>query len=99
MAGYDRGKMDISGQSATFSSFMKLTMWSCGLIAVSVLFLSLTFTTDTGWFTAMIISLVAGGLIGLALRLSTWWYVTLGALAVVTVISGLVTMLAGALLN
>lgn len=55
---YHRGDMDIAEQRSTYDVFMGLTKWSSLAIAALILFLTITFATAAGWFTALIATVV-----------------------------------------
>jgi hypothetical protein len=49
---YRRGEMDISEQRATFDLFMNLTKWGSLHLAAILLFLTVLFSTEAGFFGA-----------------------------------------------
>ena len=55
---YSRGSMDIVEQRATFDIFIGLTKWGSLLIAALLLFLSMMFGTEAGFFGSALAALV-----------------------------------------
>jgi hypothetical protein len=55
---YHRGDMNIAEQRSTYEAIMGLTKWSSLAIAVLLVFLTLTFATEAGWLSALIVSAV-----------------------------------------
>ncbi len=55
---YHRGEMDIQEQASTYSVVMLMTKWGSLALAVSVLFLTLWFCTQTGFIGSAISALV-----------------------------------------
>ena len=51
---YSRGTMEIGEQKATFDIFIGLTKWGSLFTAALLLFLSVWFGTEAGFFTAFI---------------------------------------------
>jgi energy-converting hydrogenase Eha subunit B len=54
-----RGDMDIREQRSTWEFFMGLTKWGSLFVAVLVLFLTLWFCADAGFFGALVASVIA----------------------------------------
>ncbi|WP_421788304.1 aa3-type cytochrome c oxidase subunit IV [Hyphobacterium sp.] len=98
MAEYERGRMDVSEQSRTFSSFMGLSVWFGGLTVLSVLFLSLTFAAHAGWMVSLIVTTIVGILLGMALKLKANWYATVIGFALICFVSAVIAGLVGSLL-
>jgi ATP/ADP translocase len=98
MADHERGTMDVSEQSRTFSSFMGLSIWFGGLTILSVLFLALTFAAHVGWMVSLIVTTIVGILMGLALKLKASWYATVIGFAVICLLSAILAGLVGSLL-
>ncbi|KAA5803418.1 aa3-type cytochrome c oxidase subunit IV [Alkalicaulis satelles] len=90
---YTRGQMDITHQHDTFVGAMKVSVFITILLSLIVLYLTLVFAAGQGWVSALIVSLIAGGVSGLVLKQGALYWFSLGVLAVITVISGGVTML------
>ncbi len=55
---HSHGHMDIRQQESTFHLFLKMTKWGALHVAVIVLFATLWFCTDAGFFGALIAALV-----------------------------------------
>ena len=55
---HHHGEMEISEQKSTFSLFMNLTKWGSLAVAVIVLWLTMWFSTDAGFFGATLAALV-----------------------------------------
>ena len=72
---YDRGSMEISAQSGTFSGFMDGTIYGGSAIALIVIMPTLIFGVGLGWFMALMITAALGFVLGIALKLKPWWYV------------------------
>lgn len=79
---YTHGDMNIAEQSRTFSGFMRVVVWSCAVLAVGLLFLTLHYAIGMAWFTALGVAFVVGVIIGLVLGMKGGWYATLVGLAV-----------------
>lgn len=85
---YTRGEMDISRHKATFDGVMGVSVFTSLVIGVSVLYLTLVFGAELGWFNALIASSIAGAAGGYFMKQGLLYWITLGVLAVITVISG-----------
>jgi hypothetical protein len=90
---YTRGQMDISHHKTTYDAVMKVSIFISVLLGLIVLYLTLVFAADMNWITALIVSLIAGGLTGIALKQGARYWASLGLLAVITLISGGITLL------
>jgi hypothetical protein len=55
---FHRGEMDIHAQQSTFKAVMTGTKWASLAVAVGVLFFTLLFCTEAGFFTALISAVV-----------------------------------------
>jgi hypothetical protein len=55
---YTHGQMDVHQQQAAFHGFVRLTKWGSLAVAVIVLFATLWFCTDAGFFGGLIPSVV-----------------------------------------
>lgn len=86
---YTRGEMDISQHKATFDGVMGVSVFTALVIGVSVLYLTLVFGAELGWFNALIASAIAGGAGGYFMKQGLVYWIAMGVLAVVTVISGI----------
>jgi len=60
--------MDITEQVTTFRDAMTVTKWSCLVIAVGVLFFTLLFCTDTGFFGSLIPAVIVAAVGVFALK-------------------------------
>jgi hypothetical protein len=98
-AEYHHGEMQIAEQERTFRGFVRTTLWSCELLALTLVFLTLKYSVGLDWFTSLGVSFVLGVLIGLGLGMKGAWYaalVGLGALmAIIGVIAAILTALLG----
>ncbi len=65
---YHHGEMDIHAQQATFKTVMSGTKWACLTLAVGILFFTLLFCTEAGFFTAFASAFVVAALGGVLLR-------------------------------
>jgi hypothetical protein len=91
-AEYHHGEMNIDEQAATFHLFIRMTVWGSALLAVTLIFLTLHFTTvGLGWFPALGVAFVIGVLIGVGLGMKAAWYATMVGL---TILMGLIGLLA-----
>lgn len=90
---YTRGQMDISHHKATYGAVMKVSMFISVLLGLIVLYLTLVFGAGTNWISALIVSLIAGGLAGIVLKQGPRYWASLGFLAVTALLSGGVTLL------
>lgn len=81
MAEYQRGEMDITDQQRTFDGFIAIGVWSSGVTAIVVLFLTLMFATPANWMVSLGATLAAGVATGVALKLNAIYYVVLALLA------------------
>ena len=84
---YKKGDMEVEAQRGTFSGFMGFTVYGGGLIALSLLFPILTVGgVGLPWLTALLITLAAGIIAGVLLKLKATWYATIILLSVITAI-------------
>lgn len=86
-ADYHRGDMDIHAQKAMWHGFMRATAFGSALILVLVGYLTLVFAIGMNWFVALLLMGVAGAAIGALMGLGTAWYVSLGVMAAIAVVS------------
>jgi hypothetical protein len=97
---FHRGDMEVAEQEKTFHGFMRTTVWGSGLLALTLIFLTLHFTTvGMGWFPALAVTVVVGVLIGLGLRMKGAWYAALAVLAVFMFLIGVFTAIVSAFLH
>jgi hypothetical protein len=85
---YTRGEMDISQHKATFDGVMGVSVFASLITGLTVLYLTLVFGAEMGWLNALIASAIVGGIAGVVMKQGAGYWVTLGVLAVITVISG-----------
>lgn len=91
---YDRGSMEISAQSSTFSGFMGGTVYGGSALALIVLMPTLVFAVGMGWLSALIATVILGFVLGVALKLHPAWYVgVIGGAIVAAIASLLLTIL------
>jgi uncharacterized membrane protein YdcZ (DUF606 family) len=90
MSSYERGAQDLSQHNETYGRIMDVTIWSAGLIGVSVLFFSMVFAAKMAWMPALVISFVAAILAGMVLKRGGAWHATMTGLAILTLILGFV---------
>ena len=96
---YHHGDQEIDEQQKTFHGFLRMTVWGCSLLAVTLVFLTLHFTAvGMGWFPALAVSLALGVVIGLAIGMKGAWYATLIGLTALMGFVGLVAALVSAFL-
>ena len=82
---YHKGEMQVDAQRHTFSGFMGYTVYGGGLIALALLFPILTVGgVGLPWLPALLITLVAGIVAGIALKLKATWFATIILLSIVT---------------
>ena len=85
---YTRGEMDISQHKATFEGVMSISVFASLITGLTVLYLTLVFGAEIGWFNALIASALIGAVTGYVLKQGLGYWITLGVLAVITVVSG-----------
>lgn len=90
---YTRGQMDVSHHQETFSGVMKVSVYTTIILSLTILYLTMVFAAGIGWISSLIVCLIAGGVSGVALRQGALYWFSLGVLAVITLISGGITML------
>jgi len=70
------GGMDIRDQKETFSGFIWASVWTSGLIAQSVMLLTLSFAIGMGWWPGFFAFAVIGVAVGLVFKMpSVYWAV------------------------
>ncbi|PHR56962.1 MAG: hypothetical protein COA47_12445 [Robiginitomaculum sp.] len=89
MSNYQHGAQNISQHRETYGRILDITVWSGGLIGVSILFFSMVFAAKIAWFPALIISFVTAILTGMVLKIGSAWYATIVGLAILTLIMGM----------
>ena len=65
---YHRGEMEISEQEKTFHFVMGMTKWGSLVIAASLLWLTIWFCTDAGFFAGFVVAVIVTALGILVLR-------------------------------
>jgi hypothetical protein len=85
---YTRGEMDISHHKATFDGVMNVSVFCSILTGVVVLYLTLVFAAGMNWITSLIVSVIVAGASGVVLKQGALYWVFVGVLAVIAVISG-----------
>lgn len=89
---YEHGHMDIASHKAMFSGFLKVTEWSCVLLAMMLGLTVFAFAMGLGWWTGLIVWLVIGVLAGFLMGLGgAWWALLIGS-TVLLAVGGAVTM-------
>jgi len=73
------GGMDITDQKETYHGFLMASLWTGGLIAQSVMLLTLAFAINMGWWPGFFAFVAIGVVIGLLFRMqSVYWAVQVG---------------------
>ncbi len=84
------GDMDIQDQKDTFHGFLMATVWSCGLIAQTIMLLALGFAIGAGWWAGFVAFVAIGVVIGMVFRLSGVYWAVQIALWVLLILGGLI---------
>jgi hypothetical protein len=84
------GHMDIQDQKETFHGFLMATVWTCGLIAQSVMLLTLAFAIGLGWWPGFAAFVVIGIALGGIFKLSGVYWATQVALWALLGLGGLI---------
>ena len=95
---YTIGSMNIDEQKRTFHVFMRVTVWSSGLLAALLMFLTLHFCAGVAWFPALGVAFVLGVATGLALKMKSAWYATVFGLTVLGGAIGVLKIIVQALI-
>lgn len=82
--------MDIQDQKSTFHGFLIATVWTCGLIAQSVVLLTLGFAIGEGWWAGLGAFVLVGVGVGLLFRMSGAYWAVQVALWVMLGIGGVI---------
>lgn len=85
-----RGQMDIQDQKDTFHGFLMASVWTSGLIAQSVMLLTLAFAIGLGWWPGFVAFVLIGIVVGSVFKLSGVYWATQVALWVLLVLGGLI---------
>jgi len=92
---YIRGEMDISEHKATFDGVMAVSVYSTLVVSVVLLCLTLIFGGGFAWPTAIVVSAIAGGIGGFALKQGAVYWVSLVVLAIFGAFAGGLVALLG----
>jgi hypothetical protein len=84
------GEMDIQDQKETFHGFLMASVWTSGLIAQSVMLLTLAFAIGLGWWPGFVAFVLIGVVVGSVFKLSGVYWATQVALWVLLAIGGLI---------
>ena len=84
------GDMDIQDQKETFHGFLMASVWTSGLIAQSVMLLTLSFAIGLGWWAGFVAFVLIGVVLGSAFKLSGVYWATQVALWVLLGLGGLI---------
>lgn len=84
------GHMDIQDQKETFHGFLMATVWTCGLIAQSVMLLTLAFAIGLGWWPGFVAFVLIGVVAGAVFKLSGVYWATQVALWILLALGGLI---------
>ena len=85
-----RGHMEIQDQKDTFHGFLMATVWTSGLIAQSVMLMTLAFAIGLGWWPGFVAFVLIGIVIGSVFKLSGVYWATQVALWVLLAVGGLI---------
>jgi hypothetical protein len=85
---YIRGEMDISGHRRTFDGVIGMSVFASLLTVVIVLYLTLVFGADFGWFNALIATAVVGGAGGYVTKQSIGYWITLVVFGFIALVAG-----------
>ncbi len=85
---YVHGEMSIVGQDKTYQGFLKVSLFLTAFFIVILLFPILMFAVHLSWMSSLIITFIVGLIIAYPFRLSGSWFMTLGGMAVLTLIFG-----------
>ncbi|PWE18646.1 aa3-type cytochrome c oxidase subunit IV [Marinicauda salina] len=95
-AEHTRGDMDITMQKRTFEGVMGAGVLATLITGVTILFLTLVFATDVAWFPSLVVTLIAGGAAGAALKRGAAYWASLVALTGIALIGGVLVTAFGA---
>jgi hypothetical protein len=84
------GDMDIQDQKETFHGFLMASVWTSGLIAQSIMLLTLAFAIGLGWWAGFVAFVLMGVAVGSAFKLSGVYWATQVALWVLLGLGGLI---------
>jgi hypothetical protein len=70
------GGMDVRDQQETFHGFLSATVWTCGLIAQTVMLATLSFAIGMGWWPGFFAFVAIGVVVGFLFKMpSVYWAV------------------------
>ena len=93
---YQRGTMGVDGHKKTFGGFMGTTVYGGAALALVVIFPTLVFGVNMGWFSALVTTLILGVVLGVVLKLKGGWYAGMVATAIpVAIASAIIAAIHG----
>ena len=95
-AEHTRGDMDIAMQKRTFEGVMGAGVLATLITGVTILFLTLVFATDIAWFPSLVVTVIAGGAAGAALKRGAAYRTSLAALTGIAIVAGVLATAFGA---
>lgn len=95
---YVRGEMNIADQEATWSGFMKVTLWASFIIALMLAYAIFTITMSMPWAVALGLLVIVGIAGGLFMGMGGAWIGTVVGLAVLAVFLQIIIWLASAVI-
>jgi hypothetical protein len=93
-ASAEHGHMDIHEQQGTFHHFLLFSLWGTTLVLQFVALLTVAFAMGLGWWSGLAAYVVIGLGIGLFAKMSSAWWATLIAGAILLGLGGLIVQLA-----
>ena len=93
---YTRGEMDVNEHKRIYGGVMSTGLTGALICGMLVFYLALVFGTATGWFIALIVTAIVGGILGFALGQKTLYWTTLIGMSVLAFLAGVVASLFGA---
>ncbi|GAN00568.1 hypothetical protein U91I_04234 [alpha proteobacterium U9-1i] len=87
---HHHGEMEIKDQKDTFHGFLTASLWLGGQIIMFIALFTLAFAIGAGWFPGLFAFLAIGVGLGLGFKMSSVWWATLVAEAVLLGVGGLV---------
>lgn len=95
---YVRGEMDISTQEATWSGFMKVSLWTSFILVLVLGYAIFTITMGMHWMVALALFTGVGIIGGLLMGMGGAWTGTVIGLAVLGVVLQVIIMFASAVI-
>lgn len=94
-ADYTHGEMDITEQSNTWSSFLKVSVWGGMIVMMIVAYATFTLTMGMPWIIALV--LIAGAAIvgGLAMDMGGAWVASVIGLSALAVVVQIIIYITG----